>query len=171
MSPQSLSVVSLSHSLAFLSDGWIVSVQIYLHHVRGRQQLKAPLLWNKWDQRDTHYLLCYLRGLGFLPCSLGGFSKSTAPQQTCREHLIGFTEHGAGACRVLGGIIEPDGIKTSLLLWTIKHWNLSGGEMEHCTLSQGWLPLHFKQGLHQHMELIAGGFQHCVFVRALASLL
>lgn len=113
--------LSLALSLSLLSDGWIVSLQIYLHHVRRRQQLKVPLLWNKWDQTDTHYLLCYLRGLASLTFSLGGFSKSPEPQQTCREHLIGFGEHGAGAHRALGGIIEPNSIKTSSLLWTIKH--------------------------------------------------
>lgn len=78
-----------------------------------------------------HYPLCYLRGLASLPCSLGGFSKSTEAQQTCREHLIGFGEHGAGARWALDGITEPDGFKTSSPLWTIKHeiwvelkWNI-----------------------------------------------
>lgn len=121
MSLQSLSVLSLFLSLSLLSDGWIVSLQIYLHHVQRRQQLKVPLLWNKWDQRDMHYLLCYLRGLASLPCSLGGFSESTEPQQTCREHLIGLREHVAGALQALGGITEPGHVKTSSLLWTIKH--------------------------------------------------
>lgn len=92
----SVSFSSVFLSLFCLTDGSFLQ-QIYLHHAGRRQQLKASPLWNKWDQRDMYYLLCYLRGLAFLPCSLGGFSKSTEPQQTCGEHLIGFGEQGAGA--------------------------------------------------------------------------